>query len=190
MDALDAPQSKAMGEGWGDFYALTVQNFYRPSSAEKVVFGAWIKDNPAGFRSFRYTEDYPRTYAHIAGMVDYYDSGGVWCAALMQMCRNIRRVLNSDRDGYILALKIVTAGLKKTHAYPSFLDARDMILEAVDDLKIANQLSQPLYESVRRSCWQAFARFGMGFRASSAGAGLDRIVADQSMPPDVMPPDV
>src|SRR5262249_19605623 len=189
MHALDHYQSKAMAEGWSDFYALTIQNYYRLPGAEKVVFGAWVLGRPEGYRSFPYNDRYPRTYKHVKGMTTKYERGGVWCAALMQMCRNIRRVLNSDRDGYRLALKIVTDGLK-LHANPSFIAGRDGILKALWELKTTNFLSQPVYESVRRSCWQAFAKFDMGYYASSSDghndvADLDHIVPDDSMPPDV-----
>jgi len=72
-----------------------------------------------------------------------------------------------------------------TSASPSFLTARDAILQALDDLRSTNRLAATMHASVRRACWQAFARFGMGFRASSAGAGLDRIVGDETLPPGV-----
>jgi extracellular elastinolytic metalloproteinase len=72
-----------------------------------------------------------------------------------------------------------------THANPSFLDARDAILHALDDLKAAGRLSPSTYETVRHACWQAFARYGMGFRASSNGPNLDGVVADESLPPGV-----
>jgi extracellular elastinolytic metalloproteinase len=43
--SLDALQSGGMGEGWSDFYALTVQNFFRP--VEKTVTGDWVINDPA-----------------------------------------------------------------------------------------------------------------------------------------------
>lgn len=183
--ALDAAQSGGMGEGWSDFFALTVQNFLRLPGLEKTATGAWVVDNPRGIRSAPYDEHYPLKYGDIVDMSDEHDIGEVWCAALMQMVRNIRRVLRSDHDGYRLGWQLVSDGLKLTHANPSFLDARDAILQALDDLKAASKLPPSTYQLVHRACWEAFARFGMGFRASCAGPNLDGIVPDETLPPDV-----
>ncbi|MGX1008012.1 hypothetical protein AB7M74_001872 [Bradyrhizobium japonicum] len=183
--ALDAAQSGGMGEGWSDFFALTIQNFLRLPSPEKTATGAWVVNNARGIRSAPYDEHYPRKYGDIANMSDEHDIGEVWCAALMQMARNIRRVLESDRDGYRLSWQIVSDGLKLTHANPSFLDARDAILQALDDLKAASKLPPSTYDQVHRACWEGFARFGMGFRASCIGPNLDGIVSDETLPPDV-----
>src|SRR5215467_3831956 len=65
-DSLDAPQSSGMGEGWGDFFALTIQSFFRTN--EKVVIGDWVINSPGGIRSAPYDDKFPRTYRDIATM--------------------------------------------------------------------------------------------------------------------------
>ena len=51
--ALDEPQSGGMGEGWSDYFALTVQNYFR--GQEKMVTGDWVVNDPAGIRRARTT---------------------------------------------------------------------------------------------------------------------------------------
>jgi hypothetical protein len=185
VHALDAPQSSGMGEGWGDYFALTLQNYFRMPQPEKVVTGAWVAQNPGGIRSAPYDDNFPLKYGNIVNMTDEHDIGEVWCAMLMQMTRNIRKALNSDQDGYRLGWQIVVDSLKLMNANPSFLDARDAMLRAVDDLRTAGRLPPASHAAIVQACWRAFARYGMGFRASSAGPNLDGIIADESMPPEM-----
>jgi len=79
----------------------------------------------------------------------------------------------------------VTDGLKLTPANPSFLDARDAILLALDQLKTAGKISAETHGLVRRACWEAFAHFEMGVNASSNGPALDGVVPDRTLPADL-----
>jgi extracellular elastinolytic metalloproteinase len=181
--ALDEPQSAGMGEGWSDYFALTMQSFFL--EREKVVTGDWVVNRPGGIRNAPYDDDYPFTYGDIANFTDEHDAGEVWCAALMMMTRKLRQVLDNDREGYRLGWQMVADGLKLTQANPSFLDARDAILLALDQLKQVGRLPAATYKQVRRASWEAFAHFGMGINASSNGASLDGIVADTTLPTDL-----
>jgi extracellular elastinolytic metalloproteinase len=182
-NALNAPQSSGMGEGWSDYYALTIVSYL--IGREKVVTGDWVVQGPQGIRTAPYDDNYPSTFGDISQMTDEHDIGEVWCAALMMFTRRVRQALGNDQDGYRLCWQIVTDGLKLTPANPSFLDARDAILLALDHLKDTGKLSSPNHRKVRKALWEAFARFGMGVRASSNGPELDGIVADTSLPTDL-----
>jgi len=181
--SLDEPQSSGMGEGWSDFFALTIQNFLR--NHEKVVTGDWVVNNPAGIRTAPYDDNYPLTYGQLANLFDEHDVGELWCATLMMMVRRIRAALNSDQDGYRLGWQMVVDGLKLTQSNPTFLDARDGILRALDDLKTQSRISAATHKTVRRAAWEAFAHFGMGANAFSTDAGLEGITEDHSLPPDM-----
>jgi extracellular elastinolytic metalloproteinase len=181
--ALDEPQSSGMGEGWSDYYALTIQNFFR--AQEKTVTGDWVVNDPAGIRSAPYDDSFPMTYGQLANLVDEHDVGELWCAALMMMTRRIRSALASDQDGYRMAWQMVTDGLKLTQPNPTFLDARDGILRALDDMRTQSRISPTTHATVRRAAWEAFAHFGMGANAFSADAGLEGITEDRSLPPDL-----
>jgi extracellular elastinolytic metalloproteinase len=182
-DGLVWSPGQGMGEGWSDFFALTIQNFFQAN--EKVVAGDWVANNPAGIRSAPYDDHFPLTYRDIATMEDEHDIGEVWCAALMMMARRIRRALGSDQNGYRIAWQMVVDGLKLTQANPTFLDARDGILRALDDMKAQARIPPATHKAVRRASWEAFAHFGMGVNAFSADAGLDGITEDRTLPADL-----
>lgn len=78
--------------------------------------------------------------------------------------------------------------LKITPANPSFLDARDAILEALEDRRLAGMISTTEHQKAKNGIWSAFAKFGMGVHAQSNGASLTGIVADFSVPDETVPP--
>jgi len=182
--SLDALQSGGMGEGWSDYFALTLQNFFR--TAEKVVVGDWVVANSQGIRRHPYDDAYPFGYDDLASSPEEHDIGEVWCAALMMMTRRLRRALGDDQQGYRLAWQFVVDGLKQTQANPTFLEARDMILRAIQDMSTANRISSATHQLARRAAWEAFAHFGMGAGAISDDANdVASIVADNTIPPGV-----
>lgn len=164
---LSDPQSDGMAEGWSDYTACTINN--------KTVHGDWVHNNPGGGRNYPYDSSFPDHFGDlgtIKGVSDYtkvHDIGTIWCATLMEMNRNI---------GAILGVQLVVDALKLTPANPSFLDGRDAILEALDDMHVAGKLSDSEFLKAWRSIWNAFAKFGMGPAAKSNAASLTGIVAD------------
>ena len=96
----------------------------------------------------------------------------------MMMVRRIRAALDSDVDGYRLGWQIVVDGLKLTPANPTFLQARDGILLALDHMLDQQRISRVTHDSVRGAALAAFGKFGMGPGATSENAGVDGIVED------------
>src|SRR5215475_3790164 len=169
---LDAPQSQGMGEGWSDFFALTIQNFFRAQNSqdERVVLGDWVVANQTGIRSNRYDDRYPFTYGAVStfprsdpntgqpdpnGLPDEHQTGEIWCAALMMMARRMRAALG-DADGYRLGWQMVVDGLKLTPANPTFLDARDAILLALDHMLTQKRIPQAVHDTARQAALAAF----------------------------------
>jgi extracellular elastinolytic metalloproteinase len=165
--ALEAIQSAGMGEGWSDYTACTINN--------STVVGNWVVNRPAGIRGFSYDSNFPDHFGKLGtGRYDeVHNIGEIWCATLMEMNRNI---------GKLLGLQLVVDGFKLTAANPSFLDARDAILRALDGKRAAGQLTQAEFDTARTGAWKAFAKFGMGPNAHSNGATLTGIVADFNVP--------
>jgi hypothetical protein len=93
----------------------------------------------------------------------------------------LRALLKDDASGYRLAWQLVVDGLKVTPANPTFLQARDDILLALDHMRDQRRVQAAVYLAARTAAWTAFARFGMGANASSDDAGVDNIVADTSL---------
>jgi len=184
--ALIEPQSSGMGEGWSDYFALTIQNHSSP--VEKTVIGDWVVDNKDGIRMHPYDSKYRGRFGDLGNSP--YDSdehaiGEIWCAALMQMNRNLGQALGSTAKGHELGWQIVVDGMKLTPANPSFLDARDGILQALEGLAKSGKLSAADLKKTRRAAWDAFALFGIGANASSNGPSLDGVVGDSTIPPGV-----
>lgn len=186
-DALRAPQSGGMGEGNSDYFALTVQNYFRDE--EKVITGDWVTGMPEGIRGFPYNDQFPDNFGNLgterySGQYGPHPIGEIWCATLMSMTRHVVAALGKDR-GYYLCWQIVVDSYKLNHANPSFLDARDDILEALDDLRENRKVTDQEYATVHREAWKAFAKFGMGPNARSNGASLKGIKADFGLPEDL-----
>jgi extracellular elastinolytic metalloproteinase len=80
---------------------------------------------------------------------------------------------------------LVTDGLKLSPGNPTFLDARDGILLALDQLRDHHRISQDVWKAVRKVAWQGFAHSGMGVNAASTDAELISAVAGTSLPADL-----
>jgi extracellular elastinolytic metalloproteinase len=184
--SLQQPQSRGMGEGWGDYFAMTIQS--HDMAVEKVVIGEWVSGKPGGIRSAPYDDQYPNSFGQIgvAPFTREHAIGEIWCATLMQMNRNLDAVLGAP-VGHRLAWQIVVDALKLTPSNPGFLDARDAILKAFEQSSRDGVLIAENVERGRRAIWSAFARFGMGPGAQSNGASLQGIVEDTTLPLDLQP---
>lgn len=170
--ALDDPQCRGMGEGWGDYIACTMLN--------TTVVGAWLVANPGGIRKFAYDASFPADKNHFGklGTGRYQEDhavGEIWAATLMEMNRAV--------GSATLGLQLVVHALKLAVANPSFLAMRDAILAAVGVMVDSDDLSPDAAPAIRDGIWRAFAKFGMGPRAACTGASFDGIVADTTVPP-------
>jgi extracellular elastinolytic metalloproteinase len=166
--ALEAPQSGGMGEGWGDYIACTINN--------STVVGDWVVNRPLGIRQFRYDSNFPDHFGKLGTgrYTQVHNIGEIWCATLLEMNRAI---------GADLGVQLVVDALKLMPANPSFLDARDGIVRALDNKLAAGQVSAGQHATTRHAMLTVFARFGMGPGARSNGATLTGIVADFTAPP-------
>jgi extracellular elastinolytic metalloproteinase len=163
-----------MGEGWSDYIACSL------TGAD--VVGAWVVDRPDGIRAHRYDERFPDDFGDLgqgryAPGGDEHAVGEIWCATLMSLNRKI---------GAPLAVRLVVEACKLSAANPSFLNMRDHILAAVDQLAVAGKLPRSR-DKVHADVWEVFARYGMGRAARSNGAQLTGIVADYDVPDGVQP---
>ncbi|MFB8371497.1 M36 family metallopeptidase [Pseudarthrobacter sp. NPDC055928] len=195
-EGLNEDQSVAMGEGWSDFFALTINNF--PGTLERVVTGSWVTARESGIRQRPYDSRYPGTFGDIgkgagevggAGNADLsyqevHDVGEIWCAALMQVTREVGAALGSKERGYRVTWQAVVDGLKLTPKNPSFLTARDAVLRAFKSMKGTGRLADGEYTGVRGAVWEAFAKFGMGFDASCPNATFSGCRGGTALPPE------
>jgi hypothetical protein len=165
--ALTATQSAAMGEGWSDFVACTLCGV--------DVVAAWAMKSSLGIRRFRYNSQFPDGFAALGTgryLSEPHNIGEIWAAALMEMARN------TDSG---LALQLVVDALKLTKPLPSFLDGRDAILLALENLLQARRISARQHAGAWLGVWMAFAKFGMGPDATSPGPRTNGIQGDNSL---------
>jgi extracellular elastinolytic metalloproteinase len=158
---LGGTQAGAMGEGWSDYWAAT---FYGNG-----VIGEFVTNNlTRGIRRAAYTvpaDPVHDSYADLGvGGFEVHRDGEVWAAALW----DLRQTL-----GAAIADSLVLQGMKFTPCSPSFLNARDGILMA----------DQNLNGSANRcTIWAVFARHGMG--VSAQGNNGTTHVAATDVPQD------
>jgi extracellular elastinolytic metalloproteinase len=179
MSALDGEQSSAMGEGWSDYFALSIQNFNL--QVEKTVIGNWVTGTKGGIRSIPYDDHFSKTYGALRWLSGEHDRGEIWCATLMYWTRRLCEELPKP-DAYYICWQAIVDGLKLTNANPSFLDARNGIVRALEALFQAGRIPAASYQAALRTCWVSFAKFGMGINARSSGPKVHGITEGFAMP--------
>ncbi|MBI3649576.1 MAG: M36 family metallopeptidase [Acidobacteria bacterium] len=144
-NCLGGTQAGAMGEGWSDYWAISFYNDGR--------VGEYVTNNTTnGIRRAAYTvpaNAVHDSYADLGvGGFEVHRDGEVWAATLWDLRNDL---------GAAIADRLVLEGMKFTPCSPSFLNARDGILQA----------DQSLNASANRCrIWTVFARHGMGVSAS------------------------
>ena len=158
--ALSGTQSGAMGEGWSDYWAITING--------DGAVGEYVTNNPAGIRRAAYTvpaNPVHDSYADVgAGGFQVHRDGEVWAATLWDLRTQLGATTTDN---------LVLNGMKFTPIRPSFLNARDGILQADQSLNGGAN---------RCAIWTVFARHGMGF--SAVGNDGTTHVAATDLPSD------
>jgi Fungalysin metallopeptidase (M36) len=174
VNALEKPQSGGLGEGWSDYLACTLNN--------TTVLAAWATGKPGGKRGFPYDSNFPDNFGQL-GIGRYangaeagssgpplHNVGEIWAATLMELSRKT--------DKY-LALQLVVNALKlMLTPNPNFLNARDYLLIALNDMLSQNTINSRQFAGAWQGMWLAFCKFGMGPKATSNGTELAGTVAD------------
>src|SRR6266545_1939931 len=166
--SLDEAQSAGLGEGWSDFVAC--------AALGTRVIAAWVTGLRGGIRGFPYDGHHPASFGDLGTgrYAEVHAIGEVWCATLVAL---------ADQIGSTgLVAQLMVDGLKLTPANPSFLDARDAILLALDHRLRGGLLDPAGHATARRAAWAAFARFGMGPDAACNGPSLFGIRPDFGAP--------
>jgi Zn-dependent metalloprotease len=158
---LGGTQSGAMGEGWSDYWACTLGN--------DGMVGEYATGNTtAGIRRAAYSvpaNSVHDSYADVcAGGCQVHRDGEVWAATLWDLRTQL---------GASITDRIVLNGMKFTPSRPSFLNARDGILQADQNLNGGAN---------RCAIWTVFARHGMG--VSAVGNDGTTHTAATDMPTD------
>lgn len=165
-----------MGEGWSDYLALMVTMKAGDTGPMPRGIGTYVVGQPTtggGIRPAPYSTDFNVngfTYASTnnTALTVPHGMGFVWCTILWEMTWELIGVYGLDPDiyngtgGNNRALRLVIEAMKLTPCNPGFVQGRDAILLA----------DQNLYGGANQgTLWAAFARRGLGSGASQGTAG-------------------
>ena len=161
------------GEGWSDWFGLVYTAKIGDQGDDARGIGSYLFSLPAnggGIRELPYSTD-PAinnwTYASIAGASVPHGVGSRWGQVLWEVYWALVDERGFDPDllnpgsfnaGNQRALLYVNEGLKNTACSPTFIDARDGIIQAATNLFNGEDVC---------TVWQAFAGFGLGTDAST-----------------------
>ena len=184
---ISALQTEGMGEGWSDFYALSllsepgddVNAVYAMAGYATFQLGGLLQNYYYGIRRYPYCTDTtknPLTFRDIdptqasshpgapispafggGNASEVHNQGEVWCMMLLE-ARASLITKYGWATGNNLILQLVTDGMKLSPANPTFLQARDAIIQA-DQINNAGTNYLDL--------WVAFAKRGLGASATS-----------------------
>ncbi|MFO0800663.1 MAG: M36 family metallopeptidase [Gemmataceae bacterium] len=205
-NALSTYQSRGMGEGWSDYWALMFTQTATTQANDSIGVGTWVLNQPStggGVRRNPYSFDKtinPITFddygvSPFYGYPEEHDTGEIWSSTLWDMTWLLINKYGFDKDlttGYAnvngpagagnkLSLQLVMDALKLQPANPTFVQARDAILAA--DLALTGGQN-------RREIWTAFARRGLGFGASTSSSDDTSVSTSYVLPPSLANPAV
>ncbi|KAI5778556.1 Fungalysin metallopeptidase-domain-containing protein [Geopyxis carbonaria] len=174
---LGTLEAGGMGEGWGDWFATAIRIKGNDTRATDYTMGDWAAGS--GIRPYPYSTSLttsPVTYSSV-GTSQFnavHSIGSVWATMLYEVLWNFEDAYGYQSDpfpvfhegtavpthGRQLAMKLVLEGMKLQPCNPTFLSARDAIVDA-DDVLTGGE----------NACliWTAFAKRGLGADATLSG---------------------
>ncbi|KAI8058171.1 Fungalysin metallopeptidase-domain-containing protein [Syncephalis plumigaleata] len=189
--------SSGIGEGSGDFVAMWFELKHSDRRTRQFELGKYAFGvNP---RTYPYSTDMkvnPTTYALFNNdtWAESHKLGEIWASTLYDMHWNLVDKLGFDPNirsanlnrGNTLSMKLFINALKLMKCQPSFIDARDAILQAEKTLTKGAHNCE---------LWKAFAKRGLGHGAMLNGTRnvtitgtnlptyIDNVVESHELPP-------
>lgn len=154
-----------MGEGWSDFLTLVLTQQPDDLAEDARTIGTYVlgqDENGRGIRRYPYStslEINPQTHRHIRATSRPHDVGELWALMLWEMYWKFIEqdtydpTWTNENSGNYKAVQLVFDGLKIQECDPTFVEARDAILEA--DMLNYNGENTCLI-------WEAFSKRGLG----------------------------
>ncbi|KAK5666933.1 hypothetical protein QVD99_006165 [Batrachochytrium dendrobatidis] len=159
-----SPETRGMGEGWSDIFAMIVTAKQSHKADTPTYFGRYSKNNNNGMRSYPYTTDMqvnPLTYGYLKKRGEVHAVGEVWAAALWEIYWNLiaKNGFSTNlydaksKAGNIITMQIMIGGMMLQPCNTNFIDARDAIVAA----DVAH------YDGANKcEIWKGFAKRGLG----------------------------
>ena len=161
LGSLGGTQSGAMGEGWGDWFAMN--DLFRRGLTRTAVVAAYVGDEDRGIRNWNYAKS-PATYGDYGYDMsgpEVHSDGEIWTAALWTLRTKIlKTVRGNQKKASDIAEHLVMDAMPISPPSPSMLDMRDAIVKA-GELRYKNTYTDLI--------WDAFAERGFGASAKTDG---------------------
>lgn len=159
LGSLGSEQSGAMGEGWGDFFAMN--DLFRRNLTRTAVTAPYVGDPDRGIRNWNYAKS-PATfgdYGYDLSGPEVHSDGEIWTATLWTLrTRILQSVGGNHRKASDITQHLVMDAMPISPPSPSMLDMRDAILTA-GELRYGKKYTDLI--------WGAFAERGFGASAST-----------------------
>ncbi|CCO37180.1 hypothetical protein BN14_11333 [Rhizoctonia solani AG-1 IB] len=167
---LQTTEAGGMGEGWSDAFADWTE---QTSATDKdFTLGSYVIKNAAGIRSYPYSTSKttnPLTYGSLRTLTEVHDIGEVWALIWHEVFAGLikKSGFSASRNdptgtaGNIVALHLFIDSLKLQPCNPTFISARDAIIQA-DTNRYAG--------ANKCTLWAAFAKRGLGSGATTTKA--------------------
>ncbi|KAJ2854018.1 hypothetical protein J3B02_002878 [Coemansia erecta] len=171
-DCLNSGEAGGMSEGWSDAVASVLR--IRPSHTRSLNLAVGGYTFGSNIRTYPYSTSMqvnPLTYGMLnsAQFNEVHKIGEVWASILYEIMWNLIDSLGIAQDlfardlakGNCLFLQAIFNAMKLQPCNPDFVQARDAILQAEDNITGAKN---------KCSLWQAFAKRGLGEGALSGSS--------------------
>ncbi|KAI9218617.1 Fungalysin metallopeptidase-domain-containing protein [Blastocladiella britannica] len=172
-NCLTTTLAGGMGEGWSDVLGLVLDAKTSDTRSTSRPAGAYVIGDPAGIRTYPYstsTTVNPTLYNYLAksSYQEVHMAGEVWATALFEVYWNLIDAygFGAVKDGYKaggkgnqLFLQLMLDGMKLQPCSPTFLQARDAIIQA--DVNLTGGKN-------KCAIWKGFAKRGLGVGAGTA----------------------
>lgn len=175
---LEVPESMGLGEGWSDAFAVFLQRKKTDTRETETTIGSYSFNSAQGLRQYPYTTNMkknPYTFSDLNSAIsEEHAAGEIWTTILNDMYWNLVDKYgfspnwydSTQNEGNIVAMKIMVGAFAIQPCNPTFLNARDAILEAD-----RNFYGNDNRKNHQCEIWKAFANRGMGENASDGGKG-------------------
>ncbi|KAJ1963489.1 hypothetical protein GGI12_002021 [Dipsacomyces acuminosporus] len=176
-DCLNTLEAGGMGEGWSDTVANILRIRSTDTRAKNIILGEYVVGR--GIRNYPYstsTAINPSTYAYLNKSTyrEVHAVGEVWAEILYEVVWNLIDAHGIAADlfshdlskGNSLALQILLDGMKLQPCNPTFVTARDAIIQADQNLTGGKN---------KCAIWKGFSKRGLGPRASGTSGGTNHV---------------